>query len=644
MLTCTTADSVSSYQNTFVQDVAYNISYDIFADTQQNAYQALTTQDRINIVEAEMSRRATSLSYGLSIACGRALGYVDSNESAVSSSYSRFFSHIDYFFKISMDKMSDVVNGYSELHRAILNHDQEKTQRSIKSSVDLKQEDYNHDLPIHLAIKHQNHFALKAIIKAGIDLSVKHYVNGYSLLHLAIKANNHYAIRLLIQHGINVNATDSEGVTPLMLLARQGDVAHINLLLSYGADLHHQDNDGNTVLHSACFSLNDEVIEYLIKKGSNLDAINDYGSSPKKLIYRFASYNNQMKIIADKLFNTALEHQPQLLRSSDFKVYKFKNEGISRGAFYEDSRQVKWLLKDGHYGSISIVNEYVAGGIFQLLLGENVPQVELVIDDTNKSLLVASKLIAEFKNLNQIYGDGWVYGMSYPSEFPTSLNGKPITNFLKTLCAIQFVRDSDAHCGNTGLINRGNHFSFAKVDHGFAFSFVSTDNFSFLDLREHLREFYRMDSALDYNATHEAIAKIALVDFIQIENVITSKVAKAKNYMFTIAEYAFSDGWLNEISIDEYRDKLITFLKNQHTSFKNTLKFMELEKAIIEQDDILVSNLIKKGVDIDVPFSPFFDSLHQKSRVTGRELMKEYLPFTYYAEENTLNNAKNASI
>jgi len=58
----------------------------------------------------------------------------------------------------------------------------------------------------------------------------------------------------LIAHGVSVHARNSQGRTPLLVVASDADPDErsangIRLLLRYGADLHAQDADGNGVLH-----------------------------------------------------------------------------------------------------------------------------------------------------------------------------------------------------------------------------------------------------------------------------------------------------------------------------------------------------------------------------------------------------------
>ncbi len=53
------------------------------------------------------------------------------------------------------------------------------------------------------------------------------------------------AVRSLLAQGVEVNSTDADGRTALMLAARRGDAALIRSLLSAGADPRRTDRDGH---------------------------------------------------------------------------------------------------------------------------------------------------------------------------------------------------------------------------------------------------------------------------------------------------------------------------------------------------------------------------------------------------------------
>jgi ankyrin repeat protein len=91
---------------------------------------------------------------------------------------------------------------------------------------------------------------------------------------------------VLLDSGANANAESSNGKTPLHLVSR-GDydsqkhgVGIARLLLQHGVDVHAQDNDHGTPLHSAAFSGMPEIARVLLDHGANVNAENKQGRTP----------------------------------------------------------------------------------------------------------------------------------------------------------------------------------------------------------------------------------------------------------------------------------------------------------------------------------------------------------------------------
>ena len=88
------------------------------------------------------------------------------------------------------------------------------------------------------------------------------------------------ALRLLIEHGLDVNKgtipypTDSSAsYTPLMLAAEKGHIGSIRLLLNNGGELNKRNEIGWLPLHSAAAGDHTDVVESLIEKGRNWNAL-----------------------------------------------------------------------------------------------------------------------------------------------------------------------------------------------------------------------------------------------------------------------------------------------------------------------------------------------------------------------------------
>lgn len=80
-------------------------------------------------------------------------------------------------------------------------------------------------------------------------------------------------VELLIAKGAEVNLQNSEGRTALMYAARNGDTPALNALLKSGASVNISDNGGETALmKAATSSCNEETVRALLNAGADLKA------------------------------------------------------------------------------------------------------------------------------------------------------------------------------------------------------------------------------------------------------------------------------------------------------------------------------------------------------------------------------------
>jgi len=104
-----------------------------------------------------------------------------------------------------------------------------------------------------------------AALPAMVDAALKQGSTLEQELHNATIARDSTRIEYLLKRGAKIDARDTEGLTPLMVAARSGDLSVINGLLEYGANPNLQDNDGwTTAMHAV--RGNDPKIQRLLGK------------------------------------------------------------------------------------------------------------------------------------------------------------------------------------------------------------------------------------------------------------------------------------------------------------------------------------------------------------------------------------------
>src|SRR5207244_3694025 len=119
-------------------------------------------------------------------------------------------------------------------------------------------------------------------------------LQGATPLALAAEINNVQAVKALVDGGADPLIPTEHGTSPLMLAAGAGtDVSRsrspaeravaiqtVRFLVEHGADVHAAGQFGWTALHAAAYQGLNDVIEYLVSKGANLDAKDGFGQTP----------------------------------------------------------------------------------------------------------------------------------------------------------------------------------------------------------------------------------------------------------------------------------------------------------------------------------------------------------------------------
>jgi len=113
-----------------------------------------------------------------------------------------------------------------------------------------------------------------AILPAKIDAALKQGSTLEQELHNATTALDSTRIEYLIKRGANINAKNTEGQTPLMIAAQNGDLSVVNGLLAYEANPNLQDNDGWTAGMHAVRVNNPKIFRLLGKYQADFNMIN----------------------------------------------------------------------------------------------------------------------------------------------------------------------------------------------------------------------------------------------------------------------------------------------------------------------------------------------------------------------------------
>nr|XP_021401718.1 palmitoyltransferase ZDHHC13 isoform X3 [Lonchura striata domestica] len=162
------------------------------------------------------------------------------------------------------------------LHWAAINNRQELVKYYISKGavVDQLGGDLN-STPLHWAIRQGHLPMVMLLLKCGADPSLIDG-EGFSSIHLAVLFQHMPIIAYLIAKGQNIDMTDLNGQTPLMLTAQKAiGPEPTRFLLKFNPSLNAVDNvQKNTALHWAIASGNTSAVDLLLEAGASLDIQN----------------------------------------------------------------------------------------------------------------------------------------------------------------------------------------------------------------------------------------------------------------------------------------------------------------------------------------------------------------------------------
>ncbi|MBX3707647.1 MAG: ankyrin repeat domain-containing protein [Pseudomonadales bacterium] len=135
------------------------------------------------------------------------------------------------------------------------------------------------------------------LVRRGVDVNTVG-LRGFTPLFFAVKASNLDGVAALLAHGADPNLPNETGWTALHYASRfVGDFEIFRLLVESGAQLDRMTDGGETALHLAMLSLEDnpvkQKVEFLLAKGADIDARDGRGNTPML----HAAYDGNYEIV-----------------------------------------------------------------------------------------------------------------------------------------------------------------------------------------------------------------------------------------------------------------------------------------------------------------------------------------------------------
>ena len=179
-------------------------------------------------------------------------------------------------------------DGKTSLHAAVLGNCRKNIIRTMFDyGAYVNAVDNTHTTSLMLASKMGKVDAINVLLSAGADRTIED-AYGDTWIHYAIHGDcSKEVLQSIIDQGADVNATNKEGDTPLMLASQNENEDAINVLLSTGANRSRtfKDRYGDTWIHYAVREdCSNEVLQSFIDHGHDVNATNEMNVTALMLV------------------------------------------------------------------------------------------------------------------------------------------------------------------------------------------------------------------------------------------------------------------------------------------------------------------------------------------------------------------------
>ncbi|CAB0043469.1 unnamed protein product [Trichogramma brassicae] len=146
----------------------------------------------------------------------------------------------------------------------------------------------------HAACQYGCDYVVEKFLEFGQDPNIIWQETGDSPLHLALKSDRKEMFEMLLKKGADPTLSNAEGSTPLHLISfLDVDVDYAKIIFEINNDIRARlvsarDKVGWTPLYVAMKNRCIDLMEWLLTKGADPNAVNDNGETPLHIISRYA--------------------------------------------------------------------------------------------------------------------------------------------------------------------------------------------------------------------------------------------------------------------------------------------------------------------------------------------------------------------
>lgn len=177
------------------------------------------------------------------------------------------------------------MEGRTPLHWAAKEDYEDIAELLVARGAPLEAKNNQGRTPLHLAAENDAVEVAEILIRHGANLEALDFAHA-TPLHRAAAHGQRDMAEVLLRHGAKVRARDAALNTPLHEAVGYGHgEALLELLLDHDADINQRNELGQTPLHLAAENFDSKTADLLIRRGANMDALNDRKRNPMQAAF-----------------------------------------------------------------------------------------------------------------------------------------------------------------------------------------------------------------------------------------------------------------------------------------------------------------------------------------------------------------------
>ncbi len=163
---------------------------------------------------------------------------------------------------------------WAPLHIAAMFGDVENAEYLLDHGAATDRGDIYVHLPVHYAAQYGHAEIVRLLHSHGADVCESDFYLGSSPIGKAARNGIIETVRCLLDLGVDVNTVDDDRLTPLFSGVAGQDSGTVKFLIDRGANVSYKDDEcGDTPLHWVADRSNTEIVQMLLERGADVNAI-----------------------------------------------------------------------------------------------------------------------------------------------------------------------------------------------------------------------------------------------------------------------------------------------------------------------------------------------------------------------------------